>query len=313
MTTLPAPFSVPLSFGVFAPSGVVDQAQLTRAVNYLEGKGHRVVIAPETLKQWRYFAGSDAQRLAGFQRLIADPTIDVMIMARGGYGWSRLLHHIDWQAVAISGKAICGFSDMTALSLGALAKAGLVTFSGPLLAIDFANIGVDPATKDDHEFMEANFWPVILGQAHSAGPFVSAHSYAPQTIEGPIWGGNLSLLTHLLGTPYFPDVRGGILFLEEIDEQPYAIERMYYQLYHAGVLRKQKAIVLANFAACEATSGRYPYSLEEALETLRGLHTGPVLTGLPFGHVARKITLPFGGAARLKIATDSFTLEFAAR
>ena len=312
MPTLP-PFSAPLNIGVFAPSGVVDQQSLARAVAYLQGKGHRVVVAPETLNQWRYFAGSDAQRLAGFQRLLADPTIDMMIMARGGYGWSRLLHHLDWQAVAASGKAICGFSDMTAFSLGALAKGGLVTFSGPLLGIDFGNIGVDPANKDDHEFMEANFWPVILGQAHSTGPFASPHNYVAQTIEGPMWGGNLSLLTHLLGTPYFPDVSGGILFLEEIDEQPYAIERMYYQLYHAGVLRKQKAIVLGNFAACEATSGRYLYSLEEALETLRGLHTGPVLTGLPFGHVARKITLPYGGAARLNITSNSFSLEFPAR
>ena len=161
--------------------------------------------------------------------------------------------------------------------------------------------------------MEANFWPVILGQAHSAGPFASAHDYGLQSIEGPLWGGNLSLLTHLLGTPYFPDVNGGILFLEEIDEQPYAIERMFYQLYHAGALQKQKAIVLANFTACEALSGRYLYSLEEALETLRGLHPGPVLTGLPFGHVARKITLPFGGLARLNITSDSFSLEFPAR
>jgi muramoyltetrapeptide carboxypeptidase len=313
MINLPPRLSAPMTFGVFAPSGVVDQERLQRGVACLEGKGHRVIVAPETDSQWRYFAGTDEQRLAAFHRLVADRGVDVMIMARGGYGWSRLLHRIDWNAVAVSGKAFVGFSDFTAFSLGALAKAGLVTFAGPGVAIDFGSDGAETPPNEDHEFMESGFWPVISGAAHSAGPFVSPHAYVPQVIQGPLWGSNLSVLTHLVGTPYFPQVDGGILFLEEIDEQPYAIERMLFQLYHAGILEKQKAILLADFADCVPTSGRYPYSMDEAIETLRTLAPCPVLTGLPFGHVARKLTLPFGATARLEIAPGSFSLEFPAR
>jgi muramoyltetrapeptide carboxypeptidase len=313
MINLPPRFSAPTTFGVFAPSGVVDQERLKRGIACLESKGHRVIVAPETNSQWRYFAGTDEQRLAAFHRLVADPGVDVMIMARGGYGWSRLLHRIDWNAVAASGKAFVGFSDFTAFSLGALAKANLATFAGPGVTIDFGSNGTEPSLTGDHDFMEASFWPVISGEAHSTGPFASPHAYASQAILGPLWGSNLSVLTHLVGTPYFPQVEGGILFLEEIDEQPYAIERMLFQLYHAGVLEKQKAIVLADFTDCVPTSGRYPYSMEEAIDTLRALAPCPVLTGLPFGHVARKLTLPFGAMARLDIGPGSYSLEFPAR
>jgi muramoyltetrapeptide carboxypeptidase len=313
MINLPPRFSDPLTFGVFAPSGVVDPERLKRGIAGLEDKGHRVIVAPETVSQWRYFAGTDDERLAGFHRLVADRGIDVMIMARGGYGWSRLLRRIDWNAVAASGKAFVGFSDFTAFSLGALTKANLATFAGPGVAIDFGSDPGAPPQKDDHDFMQANFWPVIAGEAHSAGPFASQHAYAPQAIQGTLWGSNLAVLTHLVGTPYFPPVEDGILFLEEIDEQPYAVERMLFQLYHAGVLAKQKAIVLADFAGCVPTSGRYPYSMEEAIETLRALAPFPVLTGLPFGHVARKLTLPFGATVRLEIGRGSFTLAIPAR
>ena len=302
-----------MTFGVFAPSGVADQERLKRGIACLESEGHRVIVAPETYAQWRYFAGTDEQRLTAFHRLVADPGVDVMIMARGGYGWSRLLHHIDWNAVAASGKAFVGFSDFTAFSLGALAKANLATFAGPGVAIDFGSNGNEPSQKEDHDFMEASFWPVISGAVHNTGPLAAPHAYPPQDIQGPLWGGNLSVLTHLVGTPYFPQVEDGILFLEEIGEQPYAIERMLFQLYHARVLEKQKAIVLADFTDCVPAADRYPYSMEEAIDTLRVLAPCPVLTGLPFGHVARKLTLPFGATARLVIGPGSYSLEFPAR
>ena len=138
------------------------------------------------------------------------------------------------------------------------------------------------------------------------------HGYEPRRIDGTLWGGNLSLLTHLVGTPYFPAIEGGILYVEEVAEEPYAIERLFMQLYHAGVLSSQRALLLGDFADCTPTNPlRYPYSMEEVVETLRQLLPYPVLTGLPFGHVPRKVTLPFGAPGTVSIREGGFTLRFA--
>jgi muramoyltetrapeptide carboxypeptidase len=276
----------------------------------LTARGYRVVVAPETEQQWRYFAGTDDDRLASFHKMLVDPSIDAMMMVRGGYGWSRLLHRIDWRAVAASRKSFVGFSDFTAFNLAALTHANLITFAGPGAAIDFGGADDTPETQVDHAFMEAHFWPVLAGESVLAGPFADSFDYRPRTISGTLWGSNLSLLAHLTGTPYMPDIDGGILFLEEIGEAPYAIERMLLQLFHAGILQKQKALILADFSECEPEPDRFPYAMEHVVETMRDLLPIPVLTGLPFGHVAKKLTLPFGAIATLSIAPGSFTLSY---
>ena len=296
------------SIGLFAPSGVVDSARMNAAVAALTARGYRVSSAPDTDKQWRYFAGTDEQRLASFHAMLADDSIDAMMMVRGGYGWSRLLHRVDWDAVAASVKSFVGFSDFTAFSLAALAKANLITFAGPGAAVDFGGAEDTAETRRDHAFLEAHCWPVLAGEPVSAGPFADGFAYHPRIISGPLWGSNLSLLAHLAGTPYMPDIVGGILFVEEIGEQPYAIERMFLQLFHAGILQKQKAILLADFSDCEPEAGRFAYAMEHVVDTLRTMLPIPVLTGLPFGHVARKLTLPFGAPARLSIDGTGFSL-----
>ncbi len=298
------------SIGVFAPSGVVNPATLANGVRTLESLGHRVTLAPEVHEQWRYFAGTDAQRLASFHTMVADPNIELMVMARGGYGWSRLLAQIDWQAVQASGKVFMGYSDFTAFQLAALRHAKLVTYTGPGAATDFDWSADSEAVAADHAFMNANCWPVLAGSPHSVGWLNSEHGYAAQSLPGTLWGSNLSLLSHLVGTPYFPEVNGGMLFIEEIDEQPYAVERMFLQLLHAGVLGRQKALVLGNFTNCEPEGGRFPYAMEHVIESLRSWLPCPVLTGLPFGHVAKKLTLPFGAEAVLTIEAGRFSLSF---
>jgi muramoyltetrapeptide carboxypeptidase len=242
--------------------------------------------------------------------MLADPSIDAMMMIRGGYGWSRLLHRIDWNLLASAQKSLVGFSDFTALNLAALAKCGLITFAGPGAAIDFGGAEDADEIPLDHAFTDAHCWPVLRGEPLTAGPFAGDHACAPQTIEGPLWGSNLSLLAHLVGTPYLPAIEGGILFLEEIGEQPYAIERMFLQLFHAGILQKQQAIVLGDFTDCKPETGRFPYSMEHVVETLRELLPIPVLTGLPFGHVARKLTLPFGARCALEIRAADYSLAY---
>lgn len=298
------------TIGLFAPSGVVNIPRHEQSVTRLESLGYHVVVAAEAGNQWRYFAGTDDERLASLHRFLADPAIDALMMIRGGYGWSRLLHRLDWNLVAAAGKPLIGFSDFTALNLGALAKSNLVTFAGPGAAIDFGGVDDAADVQADHAFMEAHCWPVLRGEAITAGPYPCEHAYPPQTLQGTLWGSNLSLIAALTGTPYMPDIENGIMFVEEVTEQPYAIERMFLQLLHAGILQKQRAIVLADFSDCEPEAGRFPYSMEHVTETLRSMLNIPVLTGLPFGHVAKKLTLPFGADATLSIATGQFTLSY---
>lgn len=294
----------PATIGVYALSGRADPAMLARGVAHMEELGHRVIVAPEASYEWRYFAGTDDERLAGFHRLLADPAIDLMMCARGGYGLTRVLERIDWNAVASSGKAFVGFSDFTAFNMAAYANANLLTYQGPLLGIDFGD--GEPDT-----FMEQHFWLTISRDSHRVDDVASAHGYDERRIEGRLWGGNLSLLAHLVGTPYFPDIDGGILFVEEIGEEPYAVERLFYQLHHAGVLARQKAVLLAEFTDCVPKNAkRYPYSMDEVVETLRKLLPYPVLDGLPFGHVARKLTLPFGAPATLSIREGRYSLRW---
>jgi muramoyltetrapeptide carboxypeptidase len=304
MPRLPRAVTEPATIGVCAPSGRVDEASLAMGVAHMKDLGHRVVVPEGTLHSWRYFAGTDEERLAGLHALVDDPSIDLIMAARGGYGLSRLLPRIDWNRIAASGKAFVGFSDFTAFNMAAYACANLVTFHGPLLSVDFGKAEPD-------NFMEQHFWMTLERDAHRIDDIACDHEYGTRRIDGPLWGGNLSLLAHLVGTPYFPAIDGGILYVEEVGEEPYAVERLVMQLYHAGVLGRQSALVLGDFADCVPTNPiRYPYAMEEVVETLRQLLPFPVLTGLPFGHIARKVTLPFGAPGTLSTRDGSYSLRF---
>ena len=290
--------------GVCSLSGRVDGGQLSRGTARLRELGHQAVIAPHALDTWRYFAGKDEERVSGFEALLEDKSIDMIMSARGGYGLSRVLPLIDWKQVAESGKIFAGFSDFTAFNCAAYALGNLVTFQAPMVASDFSG-------ETPNAFAQENFWKALSSDSHRIEDIASEHGYSPQVIEGPLWGGNVSLLAHLVGTPYFPRIEDGILYVEEIGEDPYAIERMFVQLLHAGVLAKQRALILADFTDCKPNNPeRYPYSMDEVVESLREWLPYPVLTGLPFGHVARKLTLPFGAPGTLTITESGFGLAF---
>ena len=301
---LPRAVPEPASVGICAPSGRVEEAALAAGIAYLEDLGHRVVVSAETARTWRYFAGTDDERLAGFHALVDDPSIDLVMAARGGYGLTRLLARIDWNRVADSGKAFVGFSDFTAFNMAAYACANLVTYHGPMLAVDFGCAELDT-------FAEQHFWMAVSRDNHRIDDIASSHGYDPRRVDGLLWGGNLSLIAHLVGTPYFPSIDAGILYVEEIAEEPYAVERLFMQLHHAGVLARQRAIVLGDFTDCKPVNpARYPYSMEEVVQTLRQLVPVPVLTDLPFGHIARKATLPFGAPGTLSIREGGYSLRF---
>jgi muramoyltetrapeptide carboxypeptidase len=278
------------TIGLVAPSGFLpNPAVVDRAARFFSGHGWRVVAGESVFAREQRFAGPDDLRLGELQRFATDPALDVVLSARGGYGLSRLLDRIDYAAIRARKAPIVGYSDFTAFNLAYLARGG-VSFAGPS-AGDFGAERPDAFTIE-HFFgiLEAPQYAVELTLGGPA-----------RTVEGRLWGGNLAMLMALVGTPFMPRVRDGILFVEDVNEPAYKIERMFHQLAHAGILQKQAAVLLGDFDPVTPMPNDNGFDLAAVIERIRKLGGVPVYTGLPFGHVARKLTLPVGGRARLSV------------
>ena len=304
---------------IYSPSGAVrDKAAFKRGVSRLRALGHEVEIDTAALASYLRFAGDDATRLAAIQRAAASGA-DVAMISRGGYGLSRILGGIDYKKVAKAiehGMRFIGISDFTAFQNAVLARTGAITWAGPAVCEGFG-VGGKPDLLDGHgqgevqqpdEIMEACFDDLLCGQGEGAGwrqhkvagAAAATDSDASVAVRNAVlWGGNLSVLTSLLGTPYFPKIKRGILFLEDVAEHPYRIERMLTQLLHAGVLGSQKAIVLGQFTEFKLVPHDRGYKLTTVVDWLRQQIKTPVITNLPFGHVARKVLLPVGAKVDL--------------
>ena len=289
---------------VYSPSGAVrDKAAFKRAVKRLEAMGHHVEIDSDALSSHLRFAGDDATRIASIERAAASGA-DVALISRGGYGLTRILPGINYQAVVKAvqqGTHFVGLSDFTAFQNALLAQTGAISWAGPALIADFGQ-------KDEvDDIMLDCFEDLIYGHGEGTGwrmPKQPAGAVPDDFyIEGgaTLWGSNLAVLVSLLGTPYFPQVEGGILFLEDVGEHPYKIERMLTQLLHAGVLAKQKAIVFGQFTEFTLTPHDKGYKLQSVIDWLRTQVTIPVLQGLPYGHVATKVLLPVGAPVSLSV------------
>lgn len=277
---------------IYAPSGYVqDPSALDRAVALLVARGCEVHVDASALARHTRFAGTDEERIAAVARTAALPGVDVALALRGGYGWTRLLPRLDYRALAASGKRWVGHSDFTAFQLAMLASTGAGTYAGPMATFDFG--AAEPsAFTIEHAF-------AMLDRGEDEVSFVSEGPDADA--EGTLWGGNLTMIATLVGTPYLPRVDGGILFVEDVSEHPYRIERMFQQLLYAGILARQRAIVIGAFTGYELAGHDNGYDLGEAIGHLRDTCGVPIVTGLPFGHVRDKLTLPVGGRARLAV------------
>jgi muramoyltetrapeptide carboxypeptidase len=276
--------------GIIAPSGYLpDPKVIDRAAAFFGSRGWLVEAGESVFAREERFAGSDAMRLADLQRFAVDRTLDVVLSARGGYGITRLLDRIDFSAIRKRAPAIVGYSDFTAFNLAYLARGG-VSFAGPS-AGDFGARKPDPYTVE-------HFFGVLENRRYA----VAFDAEGPAcTVEGRLWGGNLALVCALAGTPFLPRVRGGILFLEDVNEAAYRIERMLVQLAQAGILERQRVILLGAFDPVPPMPNDNGYSLASVVKFLRKLSPVQVVTGLPFGHVSRKLTLPVGGRAALTV------------
>jgi muramoyltetrapeptide carboxypeptidase len=291
-----------MDLGVYAPAGyATDPDAVTRAADRLRGMGHRVWIDPAALGRHTRFAGTDDERLAAIGRIAARDDVDVAIALRGGYGTTRLLERLDYGALARAGKRWLGHSDFTAFQCAALARAGMVTYAGPTFAFDF---GAET--------------PSAFTLGHCFG-LLGASEYAVEcaldgparvAVDGVLWGGNLAMVASLVGTPYLPQVERGILFVEDVAEHPYRVERMLWQLHYAGVLARQQAILLGAFTEYALAPNDGGYDLDAAVARIREACATPIYTGLPFGHVRDKLTLPVGGRVALDVRDGAARLAF---
>lgn len=287
---------------IYSPSGAVrDKAAFKRGVKRLQAMGHQVEIDRDALASEQRFAGDDAMRIESIHRAAASGA-DIAMISRGGYGLTRLLGGINYKAIDKSiakGTHFVGLSDFTALQLALVAKAGSVSWAGPALCEGFGT----QDTPDD--IMVDCFRDLVIGQGEGTGwrqgANLGSQKASYHVKDAKLWGGNLTVLTSLIGTPYFPAISGGILFLEDVAEHPYRIERMLTQLLHAGVLKAQKAIVLGQFTEYQLSSHDKGFKFQSVVDWIRAQIKTPVLTNLPFGHVQTKVLLPVGAPIDLVV------------
>lgn len=283
---------------IYSPSGAVrDKAAFRRGVKRLQALGYEVEVDVAALASQQRFAGDDTTRLAAIDRA-ADSGADVALISRGGYGLTRILPAINYKKVAKAignGTMFVGISDFTAFQSAVLAKTGAVTWAGPALCEGFGVAG------DPDEIMQACFDDLLCGQGEGTGwrQLRGTEPAAVSVQNGTLWGGNLTVLTSLLGTPYFPDIQRGVLFLEDVSEHPYRVERMLSQLLYAGVLARQKAILLGQFTEFSLTAHDRGFGLQSVVQWLKQQVKVPVMTNLPYGHVQTKVLLPVGARVDL--------------
>lgn len=291
-------------FHLIAPSGYcINQQAALRGLTRLRETGHQVNNASVIHRREQRFAGTEAERLDDVNSLASLTAADTIVMpVRGGYGASRLLENIDWQALTARQQhnplLICGHSDFTAIQSGLLAQGNVITFSGPMLAANFG-------AEEMNAFTEYHFWLALRNAQYTVewqgqGP-------ACQT-EGTLWGGNLAMLISLIGTPWIPKIENGILVLEDINEHPFRVERMLLQLLDAGILNRQNAIVLGSFSGSTPNEYDAGYDLDAVYAFLRSRLSVPLITGLDFGHEQRTVTLPLGAHAVLKNTKETTQL-----
>lgn len=292
-----APLFRGLTLAVTAPSrqwvtakGGIDWLLRREAFASAEKLGFRLRELPSTYLEMARFAGSDQVRAQDFVSALTETDADLVMAMRGGYGAARLLDLIDWEALRGVTTPMVGFSDFTALNLAFYAKTGQVSWQGPTLR-DL----IQP------EALTLEGLTTVLGQRPLD---VSWTTQVIQTLDitGTLWGGNLAVLTSLVGTPYLNEHDGDILFIEDVAEPAYRIERMLMTLRLAGILDKQKAVIVGDMQGADRPVGwDGDFSLAMALDYLADQTGIPFVTGLPFGHIHRKCSLPVGGRVRCQV------------
>ncbi len=296
--------------GLFNPSGFADDALIQRATLNLETLGLRVMQAAHLRASRGNTAGTIGQRLTDLHALFAHREVRALWAARGGSGTAQILPFIDYSLIARNPKIVIGYSDITSLLLALYAKTGLITFHGPV-----ASSGFTPFTVSHLEatLIEGRAMHMMSTAEEHAKRATDEPNFVQRVLnsgsaEGTLLGGNLSVLASLVGTPYLPDTRNALLFLEEISEAPYRIDRMLTQLAQHGLLDRARAAMLGVFVKCEPAPGEESLVLSQALADQFAARPIPSAYGLSFGHVASQWVLPIGIRARFNADARTLTL-----
>lgn len=296
---------------IFASSGFAeDNSRIETAFNRLTNAGFTVSNQTAAYRRFQRFAGSDAERIADFQDIATGrvPAPKVLMGLRGGYGAVRLLPKIDWDRLSAKMREqqtlLFGFSDVTAIQLALMSQGGgMPSFAGPMLYGDFSKNPPNSYTMDSFIQTTTHNQTTIVVSEFQSQPV--------RNIDGILWGGNLSVLASLAGSPYIPQIKGGILFLEDVAEQPYRIERMFYTLLLAGILKNQQAVVLGDFRMGNLRdSYDNSYNLSSIANSIARAVNIPVYTGFPFGHISNKNTFPLGAYAQLRPNNGGYQITF---
>ena len=291
--------------GLVSPaSPIADPSRIDKGVRYLESLGYRVEIAPSVLKNHGYLAGTDEERAGDLHAFFARKDVRAIMCIRGGYGTPRLLRLIKYRLIASNPKIFVGYSDLTSLQLAIWKRTGLVQFHGPM-------VGVDMADEMD-AFTEGLFWQTVTAASRVgtiALPDPQPTALTGGKARGRLLGGNLALLVSSMGTRYFPDLRDALLYLEDIGEEPYRVDRMLFQLLNAGILHGVSGILAGQFTDCGPKDTTKPsFSVDEVFRQIADLTGRPFLARLPFGHESRKMTIPLGITARVDASRG--TIEY---
>lgn len=284
-----------------APAGpLLERDDLTRAESLCRALDYEPVLAPATGRRHGYLAGPDEQRLADFNAALRDPEIDAIWCIRGGYGSLRILDRVDFEALARRPKPVVGFSDITALLNAAVARAGVVTFHGPVARApmpDFSRVHFERVLACAEPAGRLGRLPEPAGVLVPRADRIAR--LCGGVAEGPLLGGNLSLLQCLAGTPFAPSLDGAILFLEDVGEAVYRVDRMLCHLRLAGALDRLAAVAVGRFTELDRRTADGALGFDEVLATYFEPLGIPVAYGFPIGHIDDQWTLPLGVRARL--------------
>ncbi|MFN3873015.1 MAG: LD-carboxypeptidase [Ignavibacterium sp.] len=291
------------TIGLITPASSPDELlRIEESVRYIEKIGYRVKVGKNVGKFNGYLAGSDEERLEDFHSMFNDKSVKAIMCLRGGYGAFRLLDKINYKLIQKNPKIFVGYSEITAIQNAIFKKTGLITFAGPMPAVDFVN--------NVSAYTEEWFWKIVTSNKKIGKIKYPENAKMPFINKGianaRILGGNLAVFNALLGTEYFPDMKDKILLLEDIDEKPYKIDRMLNQLRLAKVFKGLKGIILGRFVECyEQDPNKKTLSLGEVIEYYFKPLKLPIIYTFPHGHIKDFVTIPLGIKIRLNATSGS--------
>jgi muramoyltetrapeptide carboxypeptidase len=296
--------------GLIAPGGWTSDASIEKAVQHIEALGFRVKPGTYVRDVWGNYGGTVAARIADLHAMFRDPDVKAIWAIRGGSGCISLLRHLDYRLIRTHPKILLGYSDITALHLAIHRHAGLVTFHGPVASSTPSDYSTEHLLAVLTDPRPSYTIPMSVENDKRAldEPWYATRTVHDGVAEGPLIGGNLSLVSALAGTAYAADFTGGLLFLEEVNEEPYRIDRWMTQLDLAVGFDKAAAIMVGICENCGPQGDGPSLTLDETLDVHLQPLRAPAVTGYSFGHIRNQFTLPVGVRARLDTEARTVTL-----